>query len=173
MPYVRNLANFRYFTNDFETTTRGVDIVLTVPAGSGDLVVAYNFTDTEVTDHNPETLSAGRIKELQESLPRSRGSATLTQSINDDLRTLGRLSYYSAWWDDDDQHKYGGGVVLDLEASYSLGNGLMVSVGGQNAFNTYSDENPHAPGGTGNKYSQFTPWGYSGAFWYGKLGYSF
>ena len=173
VPYVRNLANFRYFTNDFETTTRGVDIVLTVPVGSGDLVVAYNFTDTEVTDHNPETLSAGRIKELQESLPRNRGSATLTQPINDALSALGRLSYYSAWWDDDDQHKYGSKVVLDLEASYSLGNGLMASVGGQNALNTYSDENPAAPGGTGNKYSQFSPFGYSGAFWYGKVGYNF
>ena len=173
VPYVRNLANFRYFTNDFETTTRGVDIVLTVPVGSGDLVVAYNFTDTEVTGHNPATLSEGRIKELQESLPRNRGSATLTQPINDALSALGRLSYYSAWWDDDDQHKYGSKVVLDLEASYSLGNGLMASVGGQNALNTYSDENPAAPGGTGNKYSQFSPFGYSGAFWYGKVGYSF
>ena len=173
VPYVRNLANFRYFTNDFETTTRGVDIVLTVPVGSGDLVVAYNFTDTEVTGHNPATLSAGRIKELQESLPRNRGSATLTQPLSDALSALGRLSYYSAWWDDDDQHKYGSKVVLDLEASYSLGNGLMASVGGQNALNTYSDENPAAPRGTGNKYSQFSPFGYSGAFWYGKVGYSF
>ena len=173
VPYVRNLANFRYFINDFETTTRGVDVILTVPVGSGDLVVAYNFTDTKVTDHNPETLSDGRIKELQESLPRNRGSATLTQSISDGLSTLGRLSYYSAWFDDDDGHKYGGEVVLDLEASYALGNGVMVSVGGQNALNTYSDENPNAPGGVGNKYSQFSPFGYSGAFWYGKLGYSF
>ena len=173
VPYVRNLANFRYFINDFETTTRGVDIILTVPVGSGDLVVAYNFTDTEVTKHNPETLSAGRIKELQESLPRNRGSATLTQSISNDLSALGRLSYYSAWFDDDDGHTYGGEVVLDLEATYGLGNGLMVSVGGQNALNTYSDENPNAPGGVGNKYSQFSPFGYSGAFWYGKLRYDF
>ena len=173
VPYVRNLANFRYFINDFETTTQGVDIILTVPAGSGDLVVAYNYTDTEVTKHNPETLSAGRIKELQESLPRNRGSATLTQSISNDLSALGRLSYYSAWFDDDDGHTYGGKVVLDLEASYGLGNGLMVSVGGQNALNTYSDENPNAPRGVGNKYSQFSPFGYSGAFWYGKLRYGF
>ena len=173
VPYVRNLANFRYFINDFETRTQGVDIILTVPVGAGDLVVAYNFTDTKVTDYNSETLSESRIQELEESLPRNRGSATLTQSISGGLSTLGRLSYYSAWWDDDDQHEYGGEVVLDLEASYALGNGLMVSVGGQNALNTYSDENPNAPRGTGNKYSQFSPFGYSGAFWYGKLGYNF
>ena len=174
VPYVRNLANFRYFINDFETTSNGVDIVLTTPVGSGDLVFAYNLTNTEVTRHNPNTLSAGRIKELQESLPTNRGSATLTQAISDDLNVLGRWSYFSQWWDDDDKHLYGSEfLLLDLEASYSLGNGIMASVGGQNILNTYSDENPAAPGGTGNKYSQFTPWGYSGAYWYGKLMYGF
>ena len=173
VPYVRNLANFRYFINDFETKTSGVDVVLTRPVNAGDLVLAYNFTDTEVTRHNPETLSEGRIRELQESLPRQRASLTLTQAIGDDLNVLARLSTYSSWWDDDDKHKYGGKTILDLESSHSLGNGLMISVGGQNVLNQYSDENPAAPEGQGNKYSQFSPWGYSGAFWYGKFIYGF
>ena len=59
VPYVRNLANFRYFINDFETTTNGVDIILTAPVGSGDLVLVQNITLTEVTDYNPETLNEG------------------------------------------------------------------------------------------------------------------
>ena len=153
--------------------TSGVDVVLTRPVNAGDLVLAYNFTDTEVTRHNPETLSEGRIRELQESLPRQRASLTLTQAIGDDLNVLARLSTYSSWWDDDDKHKYGGKTILDLESSHSLGNGLMISVGGQNVLNQYSDENPAAPEGQGNKYSQFSPWGYSGAFWYGKFIYGF
>ena len=174
VPYVRNLANFRYFTNDFETTTRGLDIVLTVPAGNGELIFANNFTETQVTDYNDETLNAGRIRELEESLPTYRASLTLIQSISPELNLLGRWHYYSSWFDDDDTATYrSDGHLLDLEASYALGNGLMVSVGGQNALNTYSDENPNAPRGTGNKYSQFSPFGYSGAFWYGKLGYNF
>ncbi len=174
VPYVRNLANFRYFTNDFETTTKGLDIVLTVPAGNGELIFANNFTETEVTDYNDETLNAGRIRELEESLPTYRASLTLIQSISPELNLLGRWHYYSSWFDDDDTATYrSDGHLLDLEASYALGNGLMVSVGGQNALNTYSDENPNAPRGTGNKYSQFSPFGYSGAFWYGKLGYNF
>ena len=174
VPYVRNLANFRYFINDFETETKGLDIVLTVPAGNGDLIFANNFTETEVTDYNPATLSAGRITELEQSLPTYRASLTLTQAVSPELNLLGRWHYYSSWFDDDDTTTYrSDGHLLDLEASYSLGNGVMVSVGGQNALNTYSDENPRAPGGAGNMYSQFSPFGYSGAFWYGKLGYSF
>ncbi len=174
VPYVRNLSNFRYFTNDFETETRGLDIVLTAPAGNGELIFANNYTETEVTDYNPETLSQGRIRELQEALPSYRASLTLTQSVSPELALLGRWSYYSPWWDDDDQATYRpDGLLFDLEASYALGNGLMASVGGQNVLNTYSNENPAAPGGTGNMYSQFTPFGYSGAFWYGKLAYGF
>ena len=174
VPYVRNLTNFRYFTNDFETTTKGLDIVLTVPAGNGDLIFANNFTETEVTDYNPETLSQGRIMELEQSLPTYRASLTLTQAVSPELNLLGRWHYYSSWFDGDDTATYrSDGHLLDLEASYGLGNGLMVSVGGQNALNTYSDENPNAPRGVGNKYSQFSPFGYSGAFWYGKLRYGF
>ena len=68
VPYVRNLANFRYFINDFETRTNGMDIILTTPTGpAGELIFAYNFTNTEVTKHNPETLGDSRVKELQES----------------------------------------------------------------------------------------------------------
>ena len=173
VPYVRNLANFRYFINDFETRTNGVDIVITTPTGpAGELNFAYNFTNTEVTKHNPETLEAGRIKELQESLPSNRASLTLTKALTDNLGVLGRWSYYSSWWDDSDQQTYGSEFLLfDLESSYSLANGLMVSVGAQNILNTYSDENTNAA--AANKYSRFTPFGYSGAFWYGKFTYSF
>ncbi len=174
VPYVRNLANFRYFINDFETETQGLDVVLTAPVGNGELIFANNFTATEVTQFNPETLSAGRIKELQESLPNYRASLTLTQSVAPEVNLVGRWHYYSPWWDDDDQEMYRrDGQLVDVEASYALGNGVMASVGGQNILNTYSTENPNAPAGTGNMYSQFTPFGYSGAFWYSKLTYGF
>ena len=45
-----NLANFRFFTNDFDTRTQGVDVVAAfVPAGSGgstELNLAFNYTHT-------------------------------------------------------------------------------------------------------------------------------
>ncbi len=175
VPYVRNLANFRYFINDFETRTNGVDIVITTPTGpAGELIFAYNLTDTEVTKHNPKTLEAGRIKELQESIPRNRANLTWIQTLTDNLGVLGRWSYYSSWWDDDDLRTYGSEFKLfDLESSYSLANGLIVSVGAQNILNAYPDENPGGADGAGNQYSQFSPFGFGGTFWYGKFNYSF
>ena len=45
--------------------------------------------------------------------------------------------------------------------------------GGQNVFNHYPDENPGARAGVGNLYSQYTPFGFNGAFWYGRIKYDF
>ena len=168
------LQEFRFFTNDFDSATSGIDLVVSAPVGAGMLSLAYNYTSSEVTDYNPDVLDDLRIRELEENLPKQRGNLTLTQALSNRWSALGRRNYYSSWWDDDDTAMYrSDGHLLDLEASCSLGNGLMASVGGQNVLDTYSDENPNAPGGTGNMYSQFTPFGYSGAFWYGKVGYSF
>ena len=58
----RNLQNFRFFTNHFETRTQGLDLVAT----SGFL---FNHTDTDVTRFDPEVLDALRIRELQEAIP--------------------------------------------------------------------------------------------------------
>ncbi|MCY4573691.1 MAG: TonB-dependent receptor, partial [Gemmatimonadetes bacterium] len=61
-----NLANFRFFTNDFDTRTQGVDVVAAfVPAGmEGDTEfnLAFNYTHTAVTRHNPDVLSEVRIR---------------------------------------------------------------------------------------------------------------
>ena len=167
-----NLQEFRFFTNDFDTTTQGVDIVLTVPVPKGDVIAVYNRTETTVTDFNPVTLDAQRIKELEENLPRQRGSLTVTQSITSQWSVLGRGSYYGDWYDSEDDEPYTAKVLFDLESSYLASAGLIITLGVQNILNTYPDENPKS-GNIGNQYGQFSPFGFNGAFWYAKFGYSF
>ncbi|MYA65416.1 MAG: TonB-dependent receptor, partial [Gemmatimonadetes bacterium] len=57
----KNLANFRFFTNEFDTRTQGVDVVASfVPGGSGgdaELSLAFNHTRTRVTEYNPDVLN--------------------------------------------------------------------------------------------------------------------
>ncbi len=167
-----NLQEFRFFTNDFDTTTQGVDIVLTVPVPKGDVIAVYNRTETTVTDFNPVTLDAQRIKELQENLPKQRASLTVTQSITSQWSVLGRGSYYGDWYDSEDDEPYTGKVLFDLESSYLASSGLIITLGVQNILNTYPDENPKS-GNIGNQYGQFSPFGFNGTFWYAKFGYSF
>ena len=177
-----NLETFQFFTNDFSTTTQGVDAVVTAPIPNGTVVAVYNFTNTTVTDHNPDTLNEDRIRELQENLPTHRASLTGIYSITDAWGVLGRASYFSGWFDSEDYlqnpkvpgtGEYTGRVIFDLETSYTVGAGLTLTLGGRNILNTYPDENPNAAGSVGNKYGQFSPFGFDGAFWYAKVGYSF
>ena len=172
-----NLQEFRFFTNDFDTTTQGVDIVLTAPVrffalAKGNVIAVYNRTETTVTDHNPVTLDDLRIKELEENLPRQRASLTVTQPITSQWSVLGRGSYYGDWYDSEDGETYTGKVLFDLESSYLASTGLIITLGVQNILNTYPDENPGS-GNIGNQYGQFSPFGFNGAFWYAKFGYSF
>ena len=177
-----NLETFQFFINDFATTTNGIDFVVTAPIPNGNLIAVYNFTNTTVTDHNPDTLDDHRIRELQENLPAHRASATVIQSITDMWSVLGRASYFSGWFDSEDflqnpdveeTGEYTGRVIFDLETTYTVESGLSLTLGGRNILNTYPDENPNAADSVGNKYGQFSPFGFDGAFWYAKVGYSF
>ena len=166
------LQEFRFFTNDFDTTTNGVDVVLTVPVPNGNVTALYNRTVTEVTDFNPKTLDDLRIRELEENLPKQRASLTVTQSITSQWSVLGRGSYFGDWFDSEDGETYTGKVLFDLETTYWAAVGLNVSLGVQNLLDTYPDENPGS-GNIGNQYGQFSPFGFNGRYVYAKFGYTF
>ncbi len=167
------LQEFRFFTNDFDSATNGIDLVVSAPVGSGMLSLAYNYTSSEVTDHNPDILDALRLRELEENLPKQRGNLTLTQALSERWSGLGRASYYGEWYDSEDDQTYSGKVLFDLETSISFDEAQSaIAIGVQNILNTYPDEHELARDRTGNKYSQFSPFGFGGAFWYVKYSYS-
>ena len=172
-----NLQNFRFFTNDFATRTAGLDVIATwTPpelGGNTDFSFLLNHTDTKVTDFNPDTLSQRRLRSLQEELPETRYSFTVNHKVRDDkLRLLGRFSYYSSWFDFDNSHTSGGKTLLDLELAYTFERGITFAIGGHNVFNTYPDENPIALY-VGERYSEYSPFGFNGAYYYARLSYSF
>lgn len=172
-----NLANFRFFTNDFETETQGVDVVATyTPRGVGgntSYSFLFNNTQTDVTKFNPVTLDATRVRELQEALPETRYNLTVNHKMDNGFRFLARVSYYDDWFDSEDGAVYGGEHVVDLEAAYTLNDSTTFVLGAQNAFDTFPSENVGARSGVGNRYSQYTPFGFNGAFYYARVKYDF
>ena len=169
----RNLQNFRFFTNDFETRTHGFDLVATwAPSrapGSAEFSFVLNHTDTKVMRHSPDVLDDTRIRQLQEGLPRTRWNATARRTFGD-LAVLGRVGSYAGWFDERDDRSYGGAVLVDLEASYAVGESLLLTVGGDNALNTYPGQNPDAAF-SGNRYSTASPFGSNGGYYYARLAY--
>ncbi len=169
-----NLANFRFFANDFDTETKGFDIVATYPVewSAGDTVfsLAFNNTDTKVV--NPgNNIGATRIREYEEGLPETRYNIAANHSMGD-WRFLIRASYFDDWYDSEDGNVYDGKTLVDLEGAYAFNDQLTVVVGLQNAFDTKPDENPGAAAGVGNLYSQFSPFGFNGAYWYVRATYN-
>ena len=177
--------------NDFATRTQGIDLVSTyqTPAlgGSTEFSAVFNYTDTKVTTFTSETIDADRRSALERGLPKTRWNVAVNHTGSRwTLRT--RLSLYGSYWDredarawaDDmlgdpdlsDQYElYSGKGLLDTEVGFLLVNGVTVSLGAQNILNTYPDVNPLAASGTGNYYGPFSPFGFNGAFYYGRLSY--
>jgi len=171
-----NLQNFRFFTNDFDTTTTGYDIVATwstdMLGGDTDVSLAYNYTETEVDAFTPEIIDATRIRELEEGLPDTRWNITGIHNVND-WRFMTRLSYFGEFYDSEDGNTYGDEYIVDVEVAHSFMENYTVVLGAQNVLDEFPDENPGAASGVGNLYSQFAPTGFGGGFYYMRFKYDF
>ena len=169
----RNLQNFRFFTNHFETRTQGLDVVATYApprlGGRTTFGLLFNRTATTVTRFDPSVLDALRVRELQEAIPGMRWNASVRQQFGR-WRLLGRLGYYDDWFDSRDLYLYRGDAVVDIEAAYAINEATTLTVGGRNAFGNDPEENPIA-GAKGNRFSVQTPFGADGAFYYVRINY--
>ena len=65
-----------------------------------------------------------------------------------------------------------GRYIVDLEASIPLTPDVTLAVGGQNVFDTFSQRMDLFADIFGLPYSQFTPWGLSGGYYYARLNYT-
>ena len=177
----RTLAFFRFFINDFSTRTRGIDVVSTwTPAGRGGATVfslALNRTRTEVTADS-DLLGPGDVLALERGVPETRWNVAVNQRVGR-IGVLGRLHWFGAWVDHLDARSargaeaqvLGGRFIADVEASVALADRVTLAGGGQNVFNTYSDRMDLFATRFGLPYSQFTPWGLSGGYYYARLNY--
>lgn len=183
----------KYFTNDFDTKTQGVDIVVNYSFSNEDwsnsLLFAYNWTDTQVervTRYpalvNGEiqllpNLTQARVKMLEDNLPGHRGSLTLEQSKGNWAFTW-RLNYYGKFYEDHLDASAGMDIfgsaltTFDAQLSWQVLPHTVLTVGAQNLFDALPEENPFQ-GEVGALYPPTSPSGINGAFYYAGLEYTF
>jgi len=108
VPGAADLTSVSFFTNDFTTTTKGVDLIATYTHDWGDwgmtnFTAAWNYTETNV-DKAGQATSRDRVIDLENFAPENRGIFTV-QHMWRDLSLLFRGSYYDDWtvgdWSDD------------------------------------------------------------------------
>ena len=171
------LSQFRFFTNSFDTRSRGVDIVARYPfslaGGNSAIAVAGNYTDTKVTDRgdiNP--ISDGRERALEDLLPNVKGNATFTHSQGM-FRGLLRANYYGGWDDTGNGvDDIGSEILIDAEVAAEVREGIEIAIGANNLFDNYPDENPFA-GSLGQLYPESSPTGFNGGQYYAKVRVNF
>ena len=180
------LARFRFFINDFETRTDGIDLVgaYEIEGASGSTTTfssAWNWTRTSVTDFNEETLTSHRIRILEGGLPNVRGNLAVNRAFAGGSRVLVRGSYWGGYFDGEQPYyvsnpdstiDYPARILFDVETARTFARRWTLTVGAQNVLNTYPEEYPGAAAGVGNRFGQFTPFGFNGGLYYTRVGYS-
>lgn len=186
---VANVDSFQqvsFFTNDFDTTTQGLDVVANYSAdvfeGSATFSLAYNWNETEVTKFSDIT-GEFKVKRLEEDLPNHRGTFTWAQSW-DQLSMFTRVNYYGEYQGvhvdyDATAITADAAVTVDLEVNYFLTDEVTLSIGAQNIFDQEAtkidipDEVGIPNNNWGGVYYETSPFGFNGGFYYVKASYNF
>ena len=174
-----------YFTNGFDTSTKGVDLVGTYKYAAGalgrfNLTVAYNYNQSKVTKFDPSVISAAQIIDVARLAPAHRGNVALSW-YGGNWAVTGRENAYSSWRDEVDYpgQVFKAKLTTDLDVSYSL-DAYTLSLGASNLFNTMPDKIANS---SSNPVYQLTnstadgqiyprsggPFGINGAFGYLRL----
>ena len=182
------VSQVKFFTNAFDTTTQGIDLVATYPmrmaGGDNLLTLAANWNQTEVADgYNEDFVSDKKKEQWEQNLPNYR--FTLSSDYRRDAwRLLARLHYYGNFTEysaETYRLEADARQVVDVEASYSFKGGINVAVGAENLFNTFPsrtgnktlDSGKNVSTSDGLKYAETSPFGFNGGFYYFRALYAF
>jgi iron complex outermembrane receptor protein len=182
----------RFFTNAIDTRTKGIDIVANYRTEVGDgslgLTLGANFNDTNVkaVKGNPSTLTAlglqlNRFARVEEgrftvAQPKNKINLGINYAIGSfDINLRGNRygKFTSRNANAALDQTYGAEWVADIELGYDFNDNFSFAVGANNAFDQYPDL--VIPGANPNgfaQYSNFTPFGFNGGFYYARATYS-
>lgn len=182
-----SLDSVRFFINDFDTKTDGVDLVTSYESdhfgGDTTYALAMNWNRTEVTDFSPAIIGEARVQILEDALPRTKGSFSINHQ-RERWHAMTRLNYYGSFYEDhvdsgcvvgpDCLPIYGdAALIVDAEVGYKFDNGLFVNVGAQNLFDKEPELNPYGEAVVGAKFPPLAPYGFNGGFYYVRMGWRF
>jgi len=170
----------KYFTNDFDTTTKGVDVVanyqMSMFGGDTKYSLAYNWTDTSIENWNQEYVSETVVKQMEDGLPDHKGTFTINH-VNGDFDGFVRFVYFGEHFEahaevGDWPIDIDAALTVDAELSYAVSDNMVVSLGAQNIFDKYPNKNPYADI-LGAKYPVTSVMGFSGGYYYLRAKYQF
>ena len=189
---ITGVTSARYFNNAIDTRTRGIDVVGTwsVPlqASALNLTASYNYNNTKVTRiaPNPPQLAAlgtnleriGRDERgrIEEGFPRDKFAVNANWHLdrwdfNMGATRYGEFTTRHASNPAQDQ-TFDAKWVLDVSASFRPAEHWAITLGADNALNEYPEDTIFANSTSGMiPYSLQSPFGFNGAYVYGRVAY--
>jgi iron complex outermembrane recepter protein len=178
----------RFFINGVDTTTAGVDVVVSWPwqtaAGRFDFTLVANWNDTDVTrvpkteqlealDPSPTLFGRVNVLTFEEGTPRDKLAAVSVWNLGRFGGTA-RVTRYGTVLDPGTSapldFKVSAETLLDLEARYDATERVRVALGAENLLDAYPDAFPPERNTTGNApFSNYSPFGRAGRYVYGRL----
>ncbi len=183
----------RFFINGVDTRTRGIDAVLSWSAdtdsmGLFNFILAGNYNKTQVK----RTPTTGPLSQLTPPPPLFDRVNVLTFESGNPRTTFTFNTNWSMdrWGGTFRARHYGrvlspsnnpaldvqltSKVLLDLEGRFDLTDQWQIAIGADNLLDEYPDANPIANNTTGNTpFSNYSPFGRSGRFVYGRVVFNF
>ncbi len=185
----------RFFINGVDTETQGVDIIASIPfqtgtAGRFDVTLAANFNTTDVT-RVPQTAQLAALSpapvlfdrlnvlQFEQGQPEDKLSANLNWKLERFGATLRATRYGDAVFNDGNLAAndlvMSSKTLVDLEARFELTDNVRFALGAENLTDEYPESNPTATLNTTGTtaFPQYSPFGRSGRYVYGRATISF
>lgn len=181
-PNPQRFTSVSYFTNDFDTRTRGIDVVLNyarkLGSGRATATLAYNYNNTRVRSGTSAAIpNETQRRVFEERLPQNNGTASLGYEVGG-FSLLLRGRYYGAWTDVSGNatgelfQRFGGIALFDVAVAYRFDEHFTLRAGAENVFDAYPDEATNQAV-RGLIYSRNAPYDTDGGQYYVRLGVTF
>ena len=181
-----SFSSVRYFSNQQNAVTSGVDLVFSVPfefmGGDSKAVFAGNWNGVVLEKFDPKFTSQHLKETIEKGKPKNRMTATWFHTYDDwsgylRLRRYG--THYDATLNSAGVSYYPNAATLvDLEIGRQFTENLRGVFGIENALDHYPSDNPNGPvddrgagGASGLIYPEHSPYGFLGGKYYLRVQY--
>jgi iron complex outermembrane recepter protein len=175
IPGANSFTSVNFFTNDFNTMTRGIEVTgsyaTDLGAGKLNFTGAYSYTSTKVTSGTLAAASNASQKTIYEQgVPQHNATGTVTYAI-DAFEFLGRVRYYGPWTDSSGNttgnifQRFGGMAFLDLAVTYNITDKASIRLGAENVGDFYPEKATYQAS-RGIDYSRDAPYDVNGGNYY-------
>ncbi len=172
------IGQVRFFTNDVDSETWGVDLVadyaLESDYGTTRISTAFNYNKTKITRAG-DFISTQDQFNRENATPKTRGNVTVRHSWSA-FDVMARARYYASYERAENAaltnlQDFSSKTFFDLEGTYTFQENYRFTLGAQNLFDTFPTQTQFQCCGRAYDSASIVPW--QGAFYYLRASASF